>query len=68
VTGDGEQVIKEFISAADGGFSVAVAPGDYIIRPALGASMLPRCIPSGAIRVVANQFTEVNVMCDGGIR
>lgn len=66
-TVDGERVIKEFSSDASGKFSVAVSPGQYAIRSAAAANVLPYCA-SDTIRVIAGKYTEAAVSCDSGIR
>ena len=66
-TVDGAKVIKQFSSDAAGKFSVALAPGEYIIRSAAAANILPYC-QSPVFRVSASTITEVAVSCDTGIR
>lgn len=66
-TVDGAKVIKQFSSDANGTFSVVLAPGEYAIRSAAAANILPYC-QSPVFRVSANIITEVAVSCDTGIR
>lgn len=66
-TQDPAQVIQEFSSDAQGEFSVAVPAGDYVLRPAKNAKILPRC-SSTQIHVNQNSYTEVTINCDTGIR
>lgn len=66
-TSDQSRIIKEFDSDAGGRFSINVSPGEYAIRPAAAANILPYCA-SDTIRVVAGQYTEAAVSCDSGIR
>jgi hypothetical protein len=67
-TPDGSKIITKFSSDAEGKFRVKIPPGDYIIRPAPGAPMLPRCGNSGTITVKSDTFTTANISCDTGIR
>ncbi len=67
-TADQVSVIKEFISDENGKFSVGLPPGEYAIRTAAAANILPRCSSNGTIRVGANNYTEITVSCDTGIR
>jgi hypothetical protein len=69
VTGAGDtKVIKEFTSGSDGKFEVRVTAGDYIIRPATTAKVMPRCGPSGVLHVEEGSWTETTISCDTGIR
>ena len=61
------EVLKTFSSNKDGEFEVRVAPGEYSIREA-GAGKDSKCGKNGLVPVEANQFTEVIVFCDTGIR
>jgi hypothetical protein len=64
---DQSYVIKEFSSDEDGKFYVDVPPGEYAIRSAAAANVLPYC-SSDAIEVDVNSGVEVTVFCDTGIR
>ncbi len=66
-TPEGAQVVKSFSSGSDGTFTVPLAPGEYTIRSAAAANVLPYCA-SNAITVKANAYTETTVHCDTGIR
>ncbi len=61
------EVLKTFSSNKDGEFEVSVAPGEYSIREA-GLGKEGKCGKNGLVPVEANQFTEVIVFCDTGIR
>ncbi|MES2006919.1 MAG: hypothetical protein V4436_02290 [Patescibacteria group bacterium] len=65
---DGSRVIKEFSSKSDGTFSIDVLPGDYAIRSAAAANILPYCSSNEMIRVRTNETTTADVSCDTGIR
>lgn len=67
-TVDGTRVIKEFESKSDGTFLIDVLPGEYAIRSAAAANILPYCASSETILVVVNDTTVANVSCDSGIR
>ncbi len=66
-TMDGAQVIKTFSSDAEGAFKIDVQPGQYAIRSAAAANILPYC-QSQPFELQANNFVEVTVSCDTGIR
>src|SRR5207302_11452205 len=55
-------------SAADGHFTVDVAPGTYtVVGLTIGSSMLPRPIPA-TVTVTSGRYTSVTVEYDSGIR
>ena len=66
-TVDGSRVIATFPSNADGTFRVAVPPGEYAIRPAASANILPRCSEQ-LVTVRASAYTTTTISCDTGIR
>jgi hypothetical protein len=66
-TDDQAQVIKEFDSDDQGKFTVEVEPGKYAIRSASAADVLPYC-SSGTITVAADEFTEITIHCETGLR
>jgi len=65
---NGAQVIKEFTSDENGKFSIGLTAGEYAIRTAAAANILPYCSSNGTIKVNANTYTEIIVNCDTGIR
>jgi hypothetical protein len=67
-TADQSSVIKEFASDSLGRFRVEVAPGEYAIRSAVAANVLPFCASSETISVSPDASTSVTVYCDTGIR
>lgn len=67
-TPDGAKVIKTFSSDAAGKFYVEVPPGQYTIRSAATANILPYCQNNDTINLSANGSVEVAVSCDTGIR
>ena len=67
-TPDGARVIKTFASNTEGKFNVEVPPGQYAIRSAAAANVLPYCSTNEEIVVEANGYAEVTVSCDTGIR
>ncbi|MEK7638756.1 MAG: hypothetical protein AAB388_01205 [Patescibacteria group bacterium] len=66
-TSDQSQVIKEFSSAADGTFSVDLPPGEYAIRSAAAANILPYCAYD-MFEVNKDSFTDLTIACESGIR
>lgn len=64
---DGAQIIKEFNSDAEGKFYIEMPPGQYAIRSAAAANILPYC-QTQPFEVPANDFVQVVVSCDTGIR
>jgi hypothetical protein len=66
-TSDQTQVIKEFSSDHQGRFTVEVEPGEYAIRSATAADVLPYC-SRGTITVTTSQFTDTTVRCETGLR
>jgi hypothetical protein len=67
-TVDGARVIKTFSSKSDGTFRVEVQAGEYAIRSAATANVLPYCSSNGTIQVRINETTNADVSCDTGIR
>jgi len=67
-TSDQSRVIKEFQSDDNGKFIVQVSPGEYAIRSAAAANILPYCSSSENIKVNASAYSETTVHCDTGIR
>ncbi len=67
-TADGARVIAEVRSDARGAFVVNVPPGEYAIRSAAAANILPYCGSGETIRVPVQGFVEATVRCDTGIR
>lgn len=67
-TADQSRVIREFNSDVNGKFNIEVPPGEYAIRSAAAANILPYCASNDTIRVVANDFVGITVSCDTGIR
>lgn len=67
-TVDGARVIKQFSSDDSGKFEVKIEPGEYAIRSAAAANILPYCASNGTVRVNTNSYSEITVNCDTGIR
>lgn len=67
-TADQSRVIAEFSSGADGKFEIKIQPGEYAIRSAVAANVLPYCSTNDTILVNANSYAETIVYCDTGIR
>lgn len=65
---DQSRVIKEFSSDVYGRFRIEVPAGEYAIRTAAAANVLPYCSTNEPIQVSVNGTTEVAVYCDTGIR
>lgn len=66
-TPDGARVVKQFSTDDNGKFNIEIPPGEYAIRSAAAANILPYC-QSGVFSVKVNDSAEVNVSCDTGIR
>jgi hypothetical protein len=64
---DQSRIITEFSSDTNGKFTVKIQPGEYAIRSAAAANILPYC-SHDALKVEANKFTDIIVSCDTGIR
>ena len=67
-TSDQSRVIKEFDSSKNGKFRVEVPPGEYAIRSAAAANIMPYCSTNDPIVLKANSYVETTVFCDSGIR
>ncbi len=67
-TPDGARVIKTFSSDEAGRFNTEAPPGQYAIRSAAAANILPYCQSNGTFEVPVNDSVEVMVSCDTGIR
>ncbi len=67
-TADQSRVITQFSSDANGKFNIKIQPGEYAIRSAAVANILPYCASNGTVRVNANSYVETTVYCDTGIR
>ena len=65
---DQATVIKEFASDSLGRFAVTAAAGDYAIRSAAAANVLPYCASDETISVSTGATVDVTVRCDTGIR
>jgi hypothetical protein len=59
--------ITEFISNDDGSFKVYLKPGSYILESQKTSNIYPILKPITVV-VKENQFTEVNISFDSGIR
>ncbi len=64
----GTRVIKAFSSDKDGKFKISLPVGEYVIRNAEPSTILPSCGKSGSVPVELNEYTDVIVFCDTGIR
>ena len=67
-TVDGARELKQFSSNVDGGFLVNVPAGEYAIRSAAAAEVLPYCATNETVIVRPGGYTEAIVYCDTGIR
>lgn len=61
-----ETLVATTRSGEDGKFSLALAPGSYILRPII-ANVLPACAEE-RVTVFSNAFANVDISCDSGIR
>ena len=64
--GNGYVIIKTIATDGQARYSVMLEPGEYILTP-VGGQPFPRC-DSSDVGVVADNFTELNLSCDTGIR
>lgn len=64
----GLNVVREFESGADGRFKISVPPGEYFIRRTPAGDELPTCGGTGLVPVELNEYADVIVFCDTGIR
>jgi len=64
---NGLKVITNFSSNDDGSFKVYLKPGSYILEPQKSTSPFPILKPI-KVEVIENQFIEVNITFDTGIR
>jgi len=60
--------VTRFSTEADGTFHVALAPGDYILRPEPPDNMMMPYAAEQTFSVQAGRFTQVAVSYDSGIR
>jgi hypothetical protein len=65
---DGARELKQFSSNTDGSFLVDVPAGEYAIRSAAAAAVLPYCATNETVIVRPGGYTEAIVYCDTGIR
>ena len=66
-TNDGLAEVERFTSNSDGTFKVCLKPGKYILEPLKSNEPFPFGKPI-EVEVKPNQFTEVNIFLDTGIR
>jgi peptidoglycan hydrolase-like protein with peptidoglycan-binding domain len=59
-------IVRTITSNSNGNFSVALAPGIYVLK-ARGGTVYPTC-PGKTVTVVAGQTVTANIGCDTGIR
>jgi hypothetical protein len=64
---DGLWEITHFQSDAEGRFRVPLAPGDYLLEPTFEGEIYPRA-EKQMVTVPQDQFVEVNIRYDMGIR
>src|SRR3989344_4512701 len=67
-TADGAKEIKRFTTDVEGKFIVDLPAGEYAIRSAVAANILPYCSSNDFFTVKSGSYTEVPVSCDTGIR
>jgi hypothetical protein len=60
------RVVARTTTGPDGRYEVPLPPGDYILRPAIGA-LFPRC-PSVRVTIVRRSQTRADIACETGIR
>lgn len=63
----GSREIKRFSSDENGDFRVYLAPGTYLLDP-LSVNSMPPTGKSEIVTVKPNEFIEVNISYDSGIR
>lgn len=60
--------VTEFQTDEEGRFRVALAPGEYILRPEHPGGMRPPFAAEQTFTVLPGQFTHLSVTYDSGIR
>ena len=60
-------VVTRATSATDGGFTVDLPPGDYVLTPETGTDSYPIAQPL-SVTVAPGQYVEVEINYDTGIR
>jgi hypothetical protein len=66
-TVDGAHVLATVTSDTDGTFRVAIPPGEYAVRAAASANILPRCNEQLVV-VPVDAYATATIQCDTGIR
>jgi len=64
---NGSHEVKRFSSGKNGEFKVYLTPGTYLLDP-LSKNSIPPTGKSETVTVRLNEFTEVNISYDSGIR
>ncbi len=60
------KIVTTIKSDTNGVFNVDIASGSYVLQ-AHGGNILPRCAPV-TVEVKTNQYTNIEISCDTGIR
>jgi len=55
-------------SGGNGRFSIALTPGDYVVRSATGSGGLPRAPAPMTVQVEPDRYTTVTLRFDSGLR
>jgi hypothetical protein len=66
VLNSAENIVKQFQTDENGYFKVSLPPGMYILHP-LSGQPFPHAVDQ-TVWVTANQYTQVTIMYDTGIR
>jgi hypothetical protein len=64
----GGSVLATVDSGPDGGFTITIGPGQYVLRPASASGGLPRPPDPFAVTVQPDAYTTVTVRFDSGMR
>lgn len=68
IDSNNSQNVKTFSSDEYGKFSVDLAPGEYTVSSAGTAGYFSHCSSQGLITVEKNEYTDITLNCDTGIR
>ena len=68
ITDENGTVVGTITSGADGRFEIALPPGNYLIQPRPGDGGVPFATSAIPVTVVADDYADVEVDYDSGIR
>ena len=68
ITDENGTVVGRVSSGADGHFEIALPPGNYVIQPRPGDGGVPFATSAIPVTVVADDYADVEIDYDSGIR